>query len=186
MLQQESFPFNCQGSIKLFNVLISIEWRVGKYKKEFFHFDFRVKFHWLFQLTSVTPDYVCDGLEGEAHFLNGRPKGRPTGSRGCRVSKRFFFLQAFQAGEGKSPHSTPGVWQDCSTLPCPAMLRGLSNRNCGFFSQSDSRSRVFSWCEQHPHRDCLVAISSLACNQATSLWKLLAWKNNIREGSLCC
>lgn len=145
-----------------------------------------MKFHRLFQLTSVTPGHVCDGLEVEAHFLNGRPKGRPTGGRGSRVSKRFCFLQAFQAGEGKSPCSAPGIGQDRSTLPRPATLRGLSNLKCRVFCQSDLRSRVFSWCEQHPRRDCLVAISSLACNQATSLWKLLAWKNNIREGSLCC
>lgn len=62
VLQQESFPFNCQGSIKLFNVLISVELSVGKYKKEFFHLNFCVKFLQLLQLTSVTPGCVRDGL----------------------------------------------------------------------------------------------------------------------------
>lgn len=74
VLQQESFPFNCQGSIKLFNVLISVEWRVGEYKKEFFHFNFCVKFRQLFQPTSVTPGRVHDGLEGWSTFSGWFPK----------------------------------------------------------------------------------------------------------------
>jgi len=189
VLQQESFPFNCQGSIKLFNVLISVEWSVGKCKKEFFHFDFCVKFHRLFQPTSVTPGHVRDGLEGWSSFSEQSPQGLDAvgplvadvagsakGSAFCRLSRLEQEI-LLSLPRGRTRLLDPSL---------PSYTSGTEQLQCGVFSRSDLRSRAFSWREQHPSRNCLVAISSLACNQATSLWKPLTWKNNIREGSLCC
>lgn len=140
MLQQESFPFNCQGSIKLFNVLISVEWSVGEYKKEFFHFNFCVKFHQLFQPTSVTPGHVHDGLEGWSTFSAWFPKGwDAVGLLVAEVARsaRSFAFCRLSRMERESLPSLPWGRKVLSNLFPSRHTLGTEQLQCRLFSESD-------------------------------------------------